>query len=138
LEELDAIVHRFHNKRARDFNPSSLKEYERRVRRAVELFLQWKQDPANFSVPTRRATLTSVKRGKNGGRARDLKPAEAAESTNPADLSIPPAPSPSASNYVTQLPVRPGHMVQLSNVPFDLTVAEAERLAQFVRLLGSE
>lgn len=141
LDDLDGIIRRFHNKRARDFNPSSLKEYERRVRRAAELFLQWKQDPANFKVPTR-STPTSNKRGKNGARAGDssrhtsaMAPADVAV---PEDTSAAPVSSASAAVYDTKLPVRPGHMVQLSNLPFDLTVAEAERLAQFVRLLGAE
>jgi hypothetical protein len=29
-------------------------------------------------------------------------------------------------------------MVHIANLPFDLTVAEAERLAQFLQLLGAE
>jgi len=46
--------------------------------------------------------------------------------------------STTAASYATTLPVRPGHRVQLSNLPTDLTAAEAERLAQFVRLLAAE
>jgi hypothetical protein len=139
LDDLDGVIRRFQNKRARDFNPTSLKEYGRRVRRAAEMFLQWKADPANFKAPTR-ATSTSNKRSKNGVRA-----VESARSTTaaaaiaePADTPTAAVATPSTAVYETRLPVRPGHMVQLSNLPFDLSVAEAERLAQFVRLLGAE
>lgn len=58
LEDLDGIIRRFNNKRAKDFNPASLKAYGQRVQRAVEMYLQWKADPANFSVKTR-ATSSS-------------------------------------------------------------------------------
>lgn len=36
--------------------------------------------------------------------------------------------------YDTALPIRPGHVVTISNIPHDLTTTEAERLAQFIRL----
>ena len=67
LDDLDAVVRRFNNKRARDFNPSSLKEYGRRVHRAVAMYQRWKNDPANFAVKTR-ATSASTKRAKGHGR----------------------------------------------------------------------
>ena len=44
--DIDAAIKRFTNKRAKDFNPSSLKEYGRRIRRAVELFLAWREGSA--------------------------------------------------------------------------------------------
>ena len=50
---LDDAIKRFTNKRAKDFNPASLTEYARRVRKAVELFLAWRNDPASMSVKTR-------------------------------------------------------------------------------------
>jgi hypothetical protein len=62
--DLDTAIKRFTNKRAKDFNPTSLKEYGRRVRRAVELFLNWREDPANFTIKTR---TTSAPRKKDKG-----------------------------------------------------------------------
>ncbi|MGQ0642860.1 MAG: hypothetical protein ACT4P6_19110 [Gemmatimonadaceae bacterium] len=38
--------------------------------------------------------------------------------------------------YQSALPVRPGVVVTIANVPYDLTPAEAERLANFVRMLA--
>lgn len=141
LDDIDAIVRRFHNKRARDLNPSSLKEYERRTKRAVELFLRWKRDPANFTVPTR-VTSVSSHRGKHGVRTGDTEGQTAAGATAgatvPAELPVGRAPAGAAAVYETQFPVRAGHMVHIANLPFDLTVAEAERLAQFLQLLGAE
>lgn len=137
LDELDAVIRRFNNKRARDFNPASLKEYGRRVRRAAEMYQQWKNDPANFAVKTR-ATNTSKKKEKVNGR-----PTSAAQSSNgyeSTELAAPVAATPvatgSVTGYQTAFPVRAGHVVQVTNIPFDLSQSEAERLAQFIRLLA--
>src|SRR5262249_26453803 len=61
-QDLGGVIKRFNNKRAKDFNPSSLKEYGRRVHRAIDLFLNWRDDPANFTVKTR-TTAGSRKKG---------------------------------------------------------------------------
>ncbi|MHB8564318.1 MAG: hypothetical protein ACYDDA_10335, partial [Acidiferrobacteraceae bacterium] len=44
-------------------------------------------------------------------------------------------PDETAGTYRSALPVRPGLVVTLVNIPYDLTSAEAERLADFVRML---
>jgi hypothetical protein len=120
--DLDATIKRFNNKRARDFNPSSLKEYGRRVRRAVELFLQWRDNPAEFAVKTRASSS-----GRKERRAR----ADVSGATE-ADERVPIG----GTGYQSAITVRPGRVVTLLNVPEDLTTAEAERLAQFVRMLA--
>lgn len=94
----------------REFSPDTLKEYDRRVRRAVSMYTSWRDDPANFKAKTR---ATSVSR----------KDEESAVGST------------GGSGYGTAVPLRPGHVVTISNIPEDLTSAEAERLAQFVRML---
>ena len=132
--DLNAIVARFANRRARDFNPSSLKEYGRRAHRAWALFSAWKADPANFS-PKSRATAAKTARepkSRNGRPTIDVAPSPLAVPT-PHELPV----NESLGLYTTAFPIRRGHLVTLGNVPADLTVEEAERLASFVRLLGA-
>ena len=117
--DLDAAI-----KRARDFNPSSLKEYGRRIRRAVELFLTGREDPANFTIKTR---TTSAPRKKDKGSG-NSEPATR-EATEQAPDGV-------AGTYRSSVPVRPGLVVTLVNIPNDLTSAEAERIAGFVRMLA--
>ena len=121
--ELDAVIKRFTNKRAKDFNPTSLKEYGRRIKRAVELYLAWREDPANFTIRTR-ATGAPRKKGSGNG--------------DPATRDVPmdQMPDEIAGTYRSSVPVRPGLVVTLVNIPNDLTSAEAERIAGFVRLLA--
>jgi len=126
--DLEAVIKRFNNKRAKDFNPSSLKEYDRRVHRAVTLFFQWREDPANFAPKTRAITTA---------RAKDRNPQ--AEASSPTMTESEPTYSfatPSGRSYQSAFPIRSGTVVTLSNIPIDLTSEEAERLAQFVRMLG--
>lgn len=125
--DIPAVVKRFTTKRAKDFNPSSLKEYGRRVQRAVELFLQWRHDPANFSVTTR--ATTSAQRKERRGKAEVI-------TTARHDVQTQDAPPSRGGGYQSSLPIRPGTVVTVSNIPNDLTSAEAERLATFVRMLA--
>lgn len=122
--DLDAAIRRFGNKRAKDFNPSSLKEYGRRVRRAVELFLIWREDPANFTIKTRNTTAPR-KREKEPGNGGPV----GGEATQQAPDEV-------AGTYRSSVPVRPGLVVTLVNIPYDLTSAEAERIAGFVKMLA--
>ncbi|MGI8812739.1 MAG: hypothetical protein ACR2IH_09475 [Pyrinomonadaceae bacterium] len=121
---LDAIIKRFNNKRARDFSPASLKEYGRRVRRAIELYEQWKDNPANFSVETR-APRKSKKESVHFP----------ADTSNNGPNEVQHAPN-RVGTFQSSFPVGSGRVITLSNIPEDLTSSEAERLAQFVRMLS--
>lgn len=125
LSRLDvgALIKRFTNKRAKDFNPSSLKEYGRRVHRAVDLFLKWREDPANFTVKTRAASRRKNRSG-------------ASSDGGEGDAEPIPIPEQRTGTYHSSIPVRSGVVVTLLNVPHDLTRAEAERLAAFVKMLA--
>lgn len=123
--DLDAIIKRFNNKRARDFNPGSLKAYGQRIRRAIELYEQWKDNPADFSVKTR-TTRRSKKEAQSETRTSNLY-------TSNADVQ----PTPNhTGTFQSSFPVGAGRVITVSNIPEDLTSAEAEKLAQFVRMLA--
>ncbi|MGH7650395.1 MAG: hypothetical protein ACREMS_00990 [Gemmatimonadaceae bacterium] len=128
MDDIDAVIKRFTNKRAKDFNPTSLKEYGRRVKRAVELYLQWRSDPANFSVRTR--TTTPGKRKTTNEKQTDTLFAKPLPEDSDSALFN------RATGYQTAFPVRAGQVVTVSNIPYDLSSAEADRLAMFIRMLA--
>ncbi len=128
--DLDQVIKRFNNKRAKDFSPSSLKEYGRRVHRAVDLFQQWRAAPADFSIKTRATSAGKKKQRDNGGGA---EPVETGEPV--AGEPVPPS---SNAGYTSSIPIRTDWVVTLVNVPPDLTPAEADRLAKFIKLLTVE
>lgn len=126
-QDLDSVIKRFNNKRAKEFNPSSLKEYARRLHRAVDLFLGWRDDPANFTVKTRSTNST-----RKQDRTREA-PSPLQESSSHSEMVYP-----RPGTYNSAIPVRAGVVITLTNVPYDLTSAEADRLANFVRMLAIE
>jgi hypothetical protein len=141
--DLDKVLRRFEIKRARDFTPETLREYGRRVRRAADLYLRWKADPANFTVKSR--TTSARRRDRSNSRPRgssgEMPTATGEVDSLPAAAGVTPGPAAPPSppgTYQTSLPVRPGHVVTIGHIPLDLTSAEAERLAQFVRLLAPQ
>lgn len=123
--DLDAVFTHFANKRAGEFNPRTVKEYARRFTRAVELFMRWREDPDNFAVRTR-TTNSSYVRDKGPDRG-DRMPG--GTSTGQASDAMP-------GTYRSAIPVRPGLVVTLNNIPDDLSSAEADRIASFVRMLA--
>lgn len=122
---LEAIIKRFNNKRAKDFNSGSLKAYASRVQRAVKLYEQWKENPADFSVKTRTA-----------GTRR--KPAREESSTSPVNTAVNQVPPSRHGTFQSSFPVGAGRVITVSNIPEDLTSSEAEKLAQFVKMLAVE
>ncbi len=126
--DIETAIKRFNNKRAKDFNPSSLKEYARRVRRALELYHQWRENPADFSVKTRTSSASQKEKVTQVEAHSVANPTFQAPDRSPVFTTI--------GGYQSAFPVRPGRVVTLLNVPEDLTTSEAERLAQFVRMLA--
>lgn len=124
--DIDAVIKRFTNKRASEFSASTIKEYGRRVRRAIDLFRSWQQDSASFR-PKTRATSAARARGRSGA-VNETPVTDDIESTN-FTHSLP-------STYQTAFPIRPGTVITIANIPHDLTKSEAERLANFVRMLA--
>lgn len=132
IRQLDmaGVAKRFNNKRAKDFSPASLKEYARRVQRAVDLFIGWKTDPANFTVKTR-ATSKAARKDRQ-------ERASASDAPEMTFRDTAPVPASGTGSYQSAFPVRPGHVVSLANIPDDLTADEADRLAAFVKMLAAK
>ena len=127
--DIEKAIKRFGNKHAKEFTPKSLREYGQRASRAVDQFLRWRSDPAGFSVKTR-STIAS--------RRRSTDHAQDADTNSPSDIAGTVVAQPSVGGYNTSFPIRPGRVITLANVPADLSQAEADRLAQFVKMLALE
>jgi len=131
--DVEAVIGRFTDQRADDFNPTTVTEYARRVRRAVELFLSWRSNPASLTVRTR---ATNSHKPTPPVTVHDALVSDARHDYQYAYPIGDVAGSTSPGGYQTSVPLRAGQLVTLSNVPQDLTVQEAERLASFVRMLA--
>ena len=125
------VIKRFSNKRGHEFNPSSLTAYGLRVQRAVKLFVDWRGNPASFTVKTR--STKNAARKERSSIPVDSAPLPRTEATRGGVAS-----SPDEDSFETSVPVRQGQLITISNVPKNLTAAEAARLAEFVKMLAVE
>ena len=130
--DLTDVINRFSNKRAREFNPSSLTEYGRRVQRAVQFFIDWRGNPATFKVKTR-SSLNASNTGRSPRHTANEETTSRTDTATGTDVS-----SRDEDSFQTSVPVRQGQLITISNVPKNLTAAEAARLADFVKMLAVE
>jgi hypothetical protein len=126
--EAATVVKRFNRKFTDRFSPGSLIEYGRRFERALELFKQWNANPSNFSVPMRLTKKARESRATVDPAREEMRASVEGHAPAMAD----------ASSFHSSFPLRPGRVVTVLNIPSDLTKVEAERLAQFVRMLAVE
>lgn len=137
--DLDATAKRFANLQGAKFKPSSLQVYVSRTNSAIQDFIAYVDDPINFksSVNTRDSS--------NGGSA---KKAKQSQQNTSSKKETPPreevrhaggeerGPHGHPETLVFPIPVRPGLVVKISNIPSDLTEAEASKIAAVVKALA--
>lgn len=120
--DVDDLVSRFNNLNATNFKPQSLKDYERRFRRAVSSYKDFLDNPSGWKyatrTPRRRASPT-----------RDEQDNTAHKSTDPR------IPSLESASYTYTYPFREGYLAKLE-IPLDAKAAEIERLIAWARTLA--
>jgi hypothetical protein len=124
--DIEDVMSRFQRLHGRDYTPASLTSYKSRLRSALDDFLSYLSNPLAFrpSVQSRaRARARSVKEepgDSDGGRSE--RRAEPARSV----------PLPAAAGLIVPIAIRPDLTVHVQGIPFDLTEAEARKIAAVV------
>lgn len=124
--DIDQIFDRFQNLRANDYSPDSLQVYKSRLRSAITDFLAYVENPSAFKP-------SGAQRSGNGATrtvSETPKPKKAA-----ADQAVANEPrhEHESQQVVVPVPLRDGLTVKISNLPSDLTEAEAARLAAIIK-----
>lgn len=136
--DLDQEAEHFANRQGAGYIPSSLLTYKSRAKTALIDFVNWVDNPMQFRPSGNGGGRTS---SKNGGGA-TVKKAQTTPGRDTADSARekPPFASPAlpAGGLTFPVPIRAGMIVQLCGIPFDLTAAEAEKIAQVVKALASQ
>jgi hypothetical protein len=125
--DTDSVFDRFQNKEGSSYTPDSLQVYKSRLKSALADFLTWVENPAAF-----RPSGSQKSKG-NGSRTA---PERAKPAASPATFSVQPPAVPhhdSPQNLIIPVPLREGLTVRISNIPADLTEAEATRLAAILK-----
>jgi hypothetical protein len=127
---IDEAMTRFHNLEGRKYVPASLAVYRSRVGAAIDDFKRHLADPTSFKPGVSQRKQTSSPAKKQATREPAI--GEARTPSGP-DLS-----SGSGHSPVNVFPIaiRPDVVVRIQGLPFDLTEAEARKIANVVLALA--
>jgi len=141
--DLDLEADHFANRQGAGYIPASLQTYKSRARTALADFEAYVDNPMTFKPAGANNGKAASKSGA-GSAVRKPKPAKAKEAAEVNKAAQPATAAPAASLPAVEegltfpVPIRPGMIVQLRGVPFDLTAAEAEKIAQVVKALATK
>ena len=129
--DLDSVMARFINRQGRKYNTSSLNVYKSRTNASINDFKLWLDDRLSFKPMANRAekklSNKSAKPQKSGGIS--------AQSESSHNLGVAPIPHQASAN-VFPIQIRENLIVRIHALPFDLTVSEAERIANVVKAMA--
>jgi hypothetical protein len=124
--DVDSVMRRFSNLEGSAFTPESLATYRSRFRATLDDFLAWKQNPMAFR-PARTGSKRPARSAskEEGKRSPDQSPSPVLSVQPPQTHSLP-------------IPLRSDLTVYVHGVPFDLSKAEARRIANVIVALAVE
>jgi hypothetical protein len=122
---IEDAISRFQRLHGRDYTPASLISYKSRLKSALDDFQSYLSNPLAFrpTVQNRVRTKTKI--------AREEKPESGGRPERRGDQARPVA-MPAAAGLIVPIPIRPDLTVHVQGIPFDLTEAEARKIAAVV------
>jgi hypothetical protein len=122
--DLDDIVARFQRLHGRNYTPGSLNSYKSRLKSALDDFRSYLNNPLGFRPgvqPRARAGSKSASDGQP----------ESSRSERRAE-GVRQIAAPAAAVNVLPIPIRPDLTIHIQGLPYDLTEAEARKIAAVV------
>jgi hypothetical protein len=129
--DLDSAMARFVNLQGKKYNTSSLNVYKSRTNAAINDFRAWLADPLAFKPHLNKSDKKSVPKATKpkGNNTPKMQAEDSQAPTSSANLH-------QATANVFPVPIRENVVVRIHNLPFDLTVAEAEKIANVVKAMA--
>lgn len=134
--DLDALMYRFSNLEGQNYKPQSLQVYKSRIRSALDDFISYKEDPLSF-----RPALQSRARGAKKSSPVVIEPTKVGSGKDVNVQERSPSPGPiqtRPSDDILPIPLRHGLTVKIAHLPFDLTAAEAKKIANIILAHATE
>lgn len=130
--DLDSAMARFVNLQGKKYNTSSLNVYKSRTNAAINDFRDWLSDPLAF-----KPHLAKSEKKPNGKAATKPK-SSTSEKITREEAQSPGSGSAShqATANVFPIPIRENLVVRIHNLPFDLSTAEAEKIANVIKAMA--
>ncbi len=125
--DIDATFDRFQTKYSMKYSSGSLQVYLSRARKAISDFISYVDNPSAFKPSTvqRTSTKTNNKKKIVSSNVADEKTYTEQDSFN--------QPQQNTNNIAVPVPLRENVVVNISNLPADLTEVEANRLAAIIK-----
>jgi hypothetical protein len=128
--DIESAMARFINLEGKGYTPSSLVVYKSRVTSAISDFENYLDNPAGFkpSAGNRKAKSDN---GKTATESKAKRKSAVSQNTEPRhDVTQSPA------TNVFPIPIRADVVVRINGLPFDLTPAEADKIASVVKAMA--
>lgn len=120
--DFESAFQRYTNLKPTKLTPTSLKTYRSRVEKAVAGFLSHRKDPTNWK-PTIQQRRSTRRADAGEPKKHEPKPASPSVGSVTKTLTLP-------------FPIRDDLTITISNIPRDLKIGEAKRLAAFLETLA--
>lgn len=126
LIDVDDAIHRFGVKHGQQYTPDSLQSYKSRLRTALDDFKAYCDSPVGFRPA-----------GRMSAKVRTDKAAPPPNKNRPKTSASESVVTPSQpAQNVVPVPIRENVIVQIGNVPFDLTAEEARKISNVILAYG--
>ncbi len=123
--DLDKVMRQFTNLEGKGYTPGSLTTYLSRTRSALEDFVSYLDNPLSF-----RPSAQSRERRSTAKR-------ETAPRASTTDVPAAPPTSPATSANTLSIPIRPDATIIVMGLPYDLSDAEAGKIANVIRAMAT-
>lgn len=130
--DLDDVMSRFMNLNPGAYTPESLRAYRGRTGNAIRDFKAYLENPMGF-----RPIRSSVKLKQKSDKAPNNGPVSSKSQTRLPEAATP-APAQMPRVNIIPIPIRADLVVHIEGVPFNLTGAEARRIANVILALANE
>jgi len=131
--DLEDVMRRFSNLHGKKYTPGSLYTYQVRLKGALEDFSKYLENPLAFRTVTMQRDRRSKPKDERMASSIGEKAPSAHLETASARQS-----NPTVSSTIMPIQLRPDLVVHIQGLPFDLTQAEARKLANVITALAMD
>ena len=131
--DLDSVIARFGNLQGKEYTPESLRTYKSRVKSALEDFASYVENPLAF-----KPSLQTRERKPNQSKVTtdDKKHSAVTPTAQPHRPQVGTFAGPMA-NSILPIAIRADLTVHIQGIPFDLTEAEAKKIAGVIQAMAT-
>lgn len=129
--DLDDVMNRFNNLEGKNYTPGSLYTYQSRLKSALDDFELYVSNPLGF----RSGTQSRERRVKTKD---DERPSQESKTVGQPDTGVSRHSAGALSSSIMPIQLRQDLVIHIQGLPFDLTSAEAKKLANVILALASD